>query len=248
MSITAYRDFVGKTAQERPDCIIAYTSLQSKVMLAWRVLACLRTGLLPHSYKRAHDFSWEVYQRQPSRFYNPTLTPAQSCSYSESFAMIFYTTFALALLLLTHDVAHALPNLEFGTRSTFKDQFWRFLATYDPTYDDPNGSLYDTACSDGQNGLAKKFPTFDSIPSFPWIGGGPNVTWNSPECGSCWVVVGPDFDLTKAIYYVAVDTVVNNLYSFNMGKTAFEAINGGNSEEQAIEVYAQQESPDVCGM
>jgi hypothetical protein len=39
--------------------------------------------------------------------------------------------------------------------------------SYDETYDNKSGSLDTTACSDGSNGLAKKFPTFGDLKAFP---------------------------------------------------------------------------------
>lgn len=36
-------------------------------------------------------------------------------------------------------------------------------------------------CSDGPNGLMKKYPTQGALPGFPNIGGVPGVGWNSPS-------------------------------------------------------------------
>ena len=197
-------------------------------------MACLRPGLLPHSYKRAHDFSCRAHRLQPSRFYNPALTPAQSCSRSESFAMIFSTTFALALLLLTH-VAHALPNAEYSTRSTGPT---KHFATFDTIYDNPRRSLDETACSDGPNGLAKNYPTFGKLPEYPWIGTGPGITWNSPHCGGCWNVTNRKKGLY--IYYIAIDYSSQTPYDFTMSRHAFETLNGGPKGPHTMEVYAEE--------
>jgi len=63
-------------------------------------------------------------------------------------------------------------------------------STYDNTYDNGKNSLSIVACSNGQYGLLTKgFTTFNSLPSFPFIGGAQAVTgWNSPNCGSCWAL------------------------------------------------------------
>lgn len=62
--------------------------------------------------------------------------------------------------------------------------------TFDNTYDNGNESLNNVACSNGVNGLVTKgFTTFNSLPSFPFIGGAQVVTgWNSTNCGTCWAL------------------------------------------------------------
>ena len=60
-------------------------------------------------------------------------------------------------------------------------------ATFDTTYDDRSGSLNGVACcSNGENGLVARFPTSGNIPTFPFIGGAPDVVFNSANCGGCW--------------------------------------------------------------
>src|ERR1700755_3346478 len=98
--------------------------------------------------------------------------------------MISSTLFKFALaaaLLLTHG-AHALPHVQSSTRS----ESITVRATFDTTFDNAGGSLNGVACSNGPNGLAAQFPTFGNIPTFPFIGGAPNVTFGSPNCGGCW--------------------------------------------------------------
>ncbi|KAJ2923985.1 hypothetical protein H1R20_g13108, partial [Candolleomyces eurysporus] len=42
------------------------------------------------------------------------------------------------------------------------------------------------SCSNGENGLIKKYPTLGTLPNFPALGGFPGVGWNSTDCGACF--------------------------------------------------------------
>lgn len=80
--------------------------------------------------------------------------------------------------------------------------------SYDQTYDNPSTSLSATSCSDGPNGLLTAgYKTFGSLPKFPYIGGAAAVTgWNSPNCGSCWILTYTNTKgKTKSINLLAVD-------------------------------------------
>ena len=93
--------------------------------------------------------------------------------------------------------------------------------TYDETYDSPNGSLNDVACSDGENGLVTRgFTTFSSLPVFPFVGGAQFVSgWNSAECGSCWTLTYEG----ASINVVAVDTAGTG---FSVAKEPLQALGG----------------------
>ena len=146
--------------------------------------------------------------------------------------MIFPITFTLALLL-TH-VAHALPYADHSTRST------TVRATFDATFDNPSGSLNGVACSNGDNGLVTKFPTFGDIPTFPYIGGAPGIAWNSPNCGGCWRLT----NVATGAWIVM--TAVDSAATFNIAKGAFEALNGGQIGQGTLDVIADQVSPSWC--
>jgi len=148
--------------------------------------------------------------------------------------MIYLTTFFLTLFL-TH-IARALPrgchdliSPETDTNQhglTYDDtQFgppFPLKATYDQTFDNPNGLLNNVACSDGPNGLASRYPTFSNIPSFPYIGGAFDIAWNSPNCGSCWAIANTANNIT--VHITAIDTAG---HGFNIAKQAFDTLNGG---------------------
>ena len=115
-------------------------------------------------------------------------------------------------------------------------------ASYDPTYDNPNGSMWGVACSNGKNGLVEEFPTFGDVPSFPFIGGAPGVTWNSTQCGSCWRL----FFEGRIIYLTAVDYAGSG---FNIARAALDYLTDGHAVEWgSAEVTAQEIGRDRCGL
>ena len=150
--------------------------------------------------------------------------------------MIFSITFAVALLLA--HVAHALPHAEAAQHNT---RAFTTEATFDTTFDNPSGSLNGVACSNGPNGLAAQFPTFADIPSFPFIGGGPGIVWDSPNCGGCWQLTSAD---GASIFMTLVDSGA----TFNIAKEAFVELNGGSVGEGVINVFAEEVPPYLCGL
>ena len=77
-------------------------------------------------------------------------------------------------------------------------------ATFDVSYDNPNGNTGALACSN----LGGKFPTFGSLPGFPNIGGAPFLANapNSPLCGTCWKLQYEDpAKGSQEIFVIAVD-------------------------------------------
>ncbi|KAF8482072.1 eliciting plant response-like protein, partial [Russula ochroleuca] len=115
-------------------------------------------------------------------------------------------------------------------------------ATFDPTYDNKNGSLNTVACSNGANGLVGRFPTFGDIPTFPFIGGAFDVVWNSPNCGGCWNLTNPATGVS--INFTAIDAAGSG---FNIAQEAFVQLNG-QIEKGVLDVVASKVSPSVCGL
>ena len=98
--------------------------------------------------------------------------------------------------------------------------------TFDQTFDNPDGSLDTVACSNGPNGLETKgFTTFGSLPGFPFIGGGPNVTgFNSIECGTCWGLTDSTTGVTINVLAIDVSS------SFNIALAAMNTLTDGDAE------------------
>jgi hypothetical protein len=145
-----------------------------------------------------------------------------------------FCTISFALALFFTQVAHALPQAAAPTPSPLR-------AVFDGTFDNPTYSLNNVACSNGVNGLAAKYPTFNKIPNYPYVGGAFDVTWNSPNCGGCWSITNPANG--ASIYVTAVDSAG---HGFNLGTAAFNVLTGG--QKNPINVVATKVAPSNCGM
>ena len=114
-------------------------------------------------------------------------------------------------------------------------------------YDNGADSLNNVACSNGPNGLITRgFTTFDSLPTFPFIGGGFTVkNWGSAECGSCWKLTYPTTG--GIIYATAIDTVFSG---FDLSVEAVEALLQGAvpASFSEIDVEALEVAPHFCGL
>lgn len=125
----------------------------------------------------------------------------------------------------------------------------QLTATYDPGYDDPQRSLSTVACSDGPNGLMTRgYSTLGSLPNYPNVAGTPDVAgWNSPECGTCWVVTYTDANgNSKSINLLAIDVARN---SYNMPTMAMNNLTGGQAHSLGrVPVTASRVPPSVCGL
>ncbi|KAI0068043.1 Cerato-platanin [Artomyces pyxidatus] len=118
-------------------------------------------------------------------------------------------------------------------------------ATYDNTYDNKDGSMNNVACSNGQNGLAARFPTFGDLPTFPYIGGAFAVaSWNSPNCGTCWSLTYPETG--EQINVIAID-VANP--GFNIAQEALDKLTDGKAMQMGkAQVIVQQQPSSACGL
>ncbi|SPN97371.1 related to Protein SnodProt1 [Cephalotrichum gorgonifer] len=113
--------------------------------------------------------------------------------------------------------------------------------SYDRGYDDASRSMSTVTCSDGPNGLASRFPTQGKLPVFPYIGGAPGVTWNSPLCGSCWKVTYQG----HSIHMLAIDSA----NGFNMAFAAMNDLTKGNAEFLGtVQAEATQVDKSICGL
>ena len=108
-------------------------------------------------------------------------------------------------------------------------------------YDDPNTSMNNVACSNGANGLVTKgYPTFGSLPGFPFIGGAFAVSgWNSTKCGSCWQLTSAG--AAETVYFTAIDTVFSGFDVSDQTMNTFT-----NSPTGSIDVTATQVDESNC--
>lgn len=116
--------------------------------------------------------------------------------------------------------------------------------TFDPVYDNANQSLLTVECSTGSNGLVtRNFTTFDSLPTFPFIGGAQAVEgFNSAQCGSCWNVT---FNGTS-ITVTAIDHAASG---FNIALSAMNNLTNGQAEQLGVvQATATQLNASDCGL
>ncbi|KAL3474991.1 Cerato-platanin-domain-containing protein [Aspergillus californicus] len=121
--------------------------------------------------------------------------------------------------------------------------------SYDPKYDVGASSLATTACSDGDYGLLTEgYTTFDSLPSFPRIGGVPTVAgWGSAKCGSCYQVTYTSATgASNSIFVTAVDSGSGG---FNVGVQAMNTLTGNRAEELGrVDVTWLEVDRENCGL
>ena len=159
--------------------------------------------------------------------------------------MIFFTSFIFTLLLA--HIARAAPACDdvASSQMLYDDTEQSFLTTYkvtwDATYDNPEGNTLGVACSNGPHGLAAKYPHFRNFPDFPFLGGAFDTKFGSPNCGKCWKLT--DKTSRRFIYFTAIDASG----SFNIGKRAFTALNGGTVGSGTLEAEATPVPGHFCG-
>ena len=173
--------------------------------------------------------------------------------------MVYIRTFILTLFLI--HIARALPRgcsdaislesddprrLSYGdgdAQYTIPNPVpvGQYKVTYDPSFDNPVGSMGRVACSDGRHGLAARFAMFRDIPTFPYIGGAFDIAWNSPNCGSCWQLTNTANNAT-----ITITTIDTAAHGFNIAESAFEDLNGGEVGEGMLQVEAHRVPIQVC--
>jgi len=106
---------------------------------------------------------------------------------------------------------------------------------WDSVYDARDGPLSSVACSDGDFGLITRFKyqKFSDVPSFPFVGGAPNIPgWNSPACGTCWNLTYTNASgIAKTVQFTAIDAGGSD---FVTGKGALDQLTNGRAEELGI--------------
>ncbi|QYT04788.1 Epl1/Sm1 [Trichoderma simmonsii] len=117
--------------------------------------------------------------------------------------------------------------------------------SYDTGYDDPSRSLNDVSCSDGPNGLITKYhwQTQGQVSNFPYIGGVQGITWNSPQCGTCYKLTYGG----RSIHVLAIDAAYNG--GFNIALKALNELTDGNAIAFGhVDAVVTQVSTKECGM
>jgi hypothetical protein len=166
--------------------------------------------------------------------------------------MIYRTAVAFIFALFLTQIAHALPRacsdhispasqpvqhrLPYGGAPHIFASVQSPVVTYDPVYDNPDGSMNTVACS---SPLQPQYPYFDDIPNFPYIGGAYDVEFGSPNCGACWNLTNSENGVF--IYLTAIDRAANG---FNIGVSAYNTLKGDGED---VTVDAVKVPPSSCG-
>jgi hypothetical protein len=157
--------------------------------------------------------------------------------------MIFLTTFILALFLtqvacVKSQTCGDAVSPELSTpdeQHIFPVPFLH--ATYSEKYDDKDGLLNNTSCSN----ISPHYKHFHNIPDFPRIGGYYLIQNDSTNCGACWNITNKANH--KSIYLTAIDSA--NIDFFNISEEAFKLLNDGNLGPQ-LSIWAGKVPPSFC--
>ena len=139
--------------------------------------------------------------------------------------MIYITTFILALFLTQFACAQQQTCGDPRAPELFIQDEQQNIpipllhATYSKKYDNKNGLLSNTACSN----IAPHYKHFSNIPSFPRIGGSYDIRSHSPNCVECWNISNKETH--KFIYITAIDSA--QIGYFNLSEEAFKLLNKG---------------------
>ena len=153
--------------------------------------------------------------------------------YSPSLLTMILLTTLIATLFLTQ-IARAVPQacrypISPEGQFHFEDPVEYYTAVYNPVYDNSSQTLDDVACSE----LASIYPEFGDVPLFPNIGGAPNTTYNSTNCGAIWKITNfEDNDLS--IYFISIDDASD----FDLSLEAFKAV-GGDTATGSLKIEAE---------
>ncbi|KAF8129189.1 Cerato-platanin-domain-containing protein [Boletus edulis] len=124
---------------------------------------------------------------------------------------------------------------------------------YDTFYDNSQTSLNTVACSTGGYGLIGfGYNTFGELPTYPAIGGIPMIDgWNSPNCGTCWLLTYTDANGNAlSTPFTAINVGQQNPDGFTISQATMNFLTG-NAEAlngATISVIQMAESAVNCGM
>lgn len=166
-----------------------------------------------------------LYLVSPHRSSSPFTTSLSS------FMMKFFT--AIATVLATCSAATA------------------YTLSYDPVYDVSSTSLNVVACSSVLQ--SHGYTTFGSLPTFPNIGGAPQITgFGSADCGTCWSITytNPSYPwLTTSVIATAIDVGDPAQQGYNLSEETMNALTGGKAVQLGrVTVTAIQLSRSACGL
>jgi hypothetical protein len=101
-------------------------------------------------------------------------------------------------------------------------------------------SMSTVSCSDGSNGMITKgYSTLAGL--YPNVCAASFITWNSPQCGTCWTITNPQ--TSKSVSVTAIDgcgSVPGYSAHFDLAPEAFTALGGtGVADGHLVVTYSQ---------
>jgi len=102
-------------------------------------------------------------------------------------------------------------------------------------------SMSTVACSDGSNGMISKgYSDMSSL--YPHVGAASFISWNSPQCGSCWTLTNPATGASVSITVLdACGSTGGYTAHFDIPPEAFQALGGaqGQADGHVVVSYSQ---------
>ncbi|KAF7348147.1 hypothetical protein MSAN_01767600 [Mycena sanguinolenta] len=146
----------------------------------------------------------------------------------------------------THHSQHIMKFSGFASVILFAVAALADTVSYDQIYDKASESMSAVACSNGVHGLEPKYPTFGSLPKFPFIGAAGAVEgWDSANCGTCWQLTYAPTGVT--INVLAIDHAAAG--TFNIALEAMNVLTDGQAVDLGrVTVTSKQVASSVCGL
>jgi len=126
-----------------------------------------------------------------------------------------------------------------------------YTLSYDPVYDTGSTSLNTVACASVLQ--AHGYTTYSSLPTFPNIGGAPQITgWGSAYCGTCWSITYTDPStpwISTTVIATAIDVGDPARSGYNLSLKTMNDLTGGRAVQLGrVTVTATQLNRSACGL
>ncbi|CAF1558914.1 unnamed protein product, partial [Didymodactylos carnosus] len=113
--------------------------------------------------------------------------------------------------------------------------------------------LTSVACSDGLNGLISKYGYNSVAPLYPYVMAMSGVSWNSPQCGTCWKITNEATGTSVNIAVIdGAGSVDGYGAHFDISPDAFNQLDSGSGAGMAaghmIVQYEQVDTSSCQGL
>ncbi|KAI8996126.1 Cerato-platanin [Gaertneriomyces semiglobifer] len=101
------------------------------------------------------------------------------------------------------------------------------------------------ACSDGPNGLLTTHSYKNLAPLFPYVSAASFAGHSSPQCGTCWRLVGPKGSITVSVIDQCGEQSGYDAH-FDIAPEAFNKLSDQGHQDGHVEVGYMQVPKDYC--